>query len=732
MTQQDAENIISLQNDLASVEEKIAATTADLEKLRLPETTRQSTQISETTLADLPNQLEDLSFNLRHARLQPIIESNPQLKEALGAIRKEFGDKSPRYRQFEEMLDVLIHEKELFDSLQGAQKKLADLDAKVTKKVQTADDLANKKAEAWNKAQIQYDTDAAQRYWTLQYVDAAQQRLDKLNAISTRVRENLIKKKVNPKDMTWVNEVDMITAELSPVLAGMNNMKLEKNIQVIMTQRAEQLIEHQTLLAGLSDAQRNLAYARGLEQMIGRGASVNELVLAARRGNIPTEVLSGARIDEILKEGWVRLGGPYQNLQVTPEIAEIFQNAHRLIEPDAVRALSNFLGSYTKFFKAYATLSPGFHVRNAISNGMMLFFGGGRGEFLKEGLVVSRAWNEAQQGGKTWEQFLTSLPEAQRVHANVARMSTAASGGGVYSDAFNDIRNGDQWWNTKLNKVSQKFGQFADDHARFIFGYDASMQGFDTGMAAARTKRFFVDYQDVSTVDKALRQVIPFWMWTSRNLPLHVQNMWMNPKPYAIYNSIVRNMSDDKEGDIVPNYMKELGAFKLPFGKDLYANPDLGFNRIGTTMNDFSDPARLMSNVNPAIRVPIELMGNRQLYSNRPFSSTPVQVDGPLGSALQPLAQALGMGTTNKKGEKFINDKFFYGVRSAVPTLGTVERLVPSTETYQQRGTANQWLSFGGAPIKQVTEQMKASEFTRLKKSLEAFMNEQKAIGNTE
>ena len=736
MSQQDAENIISLQNDLAAVEEKIAATTADLEKLRLPETTRQSTQISETTLADLPNQLDDLSFNLRYAKLQPIVEANPQLKEALGAIMKEFGEKSPRYVQFAEMLSVLMFEREQFDALQLAQKSLADIDSKVTKKILTADEKVARKAEAWNKAQILYDTNAVQRYETSQYIDAAQQRLDKLNAISSRVRETLIKKKVNPKDMTWVNEVDMISAELTPLLSEMAQsksvVKMEKNMQVIMTQRAEQLIEHQTLLAGLSDAQRNLAYARGLKQMISRGATVNELVLGARMVNPPAEVLSGARIDEILKEGWVRLGGPYQNLQVTPEIAEIFQNAHRLIEPDAVRALSNFLGSYTKFFKAYATASPGFHVRNAISNGMMLFFGGGRGEFLKEGLVVSRKWNDAQAAKKTWEQFLQELPEAQRVHANVARMSTAASGGGVYSDAFNDIRNGDQWWNFKALKLSQQFGQFADDHARFIFGYDASMQGFDVGMAAARTKRFFVDYQDVSTADKALRQVIPFWMWTSRNLPLHVQNMWMNPKPYAIYNSIVRNMRDDKEGDVVPNYFRELGAFKLPFGKDLYANPDLGFNRIGTTLNEFSDPARLMSNVNPAIRVPIELMGNRQLYSNRPFSSTPVQVEGGLGSVLQPLAQALGMGTTNTKGEKFINDKFFYGTRSVIPTLGTLERLVPSTEAYQQRGTTNQWLGWAGAPVKQVTEQMKASEFTRLKKSLEAFMNEQKAIGNTE
>jgi hypothetical protein len=109
-----------------------------------------------------------------------------------------------------------------------------------------------------------------------------------------------------------------------------------------------------------------------------------------------------------------------------------------------------------------------------------------------------------------------------------------------------------------------------------------------------------------------------------------------------------------------------------------------------------------------------------------------VQVEGGLGSVLQPLAQALGLGTTNTKGEKFINDKFFYGVRSAIPTAGVVERLVPSTEAYQQRGTGNQWLGYIGAPVKQVTPQMKASELTRLKKSLEAFMNEQKAIGNIE
>jgi hypothetical protein len=160
----------------------------------------------------------------------------------------------------------------------------------------------------------------------------------------------------------------------------------------------------------------------------------------------------------------------------------------------------------------------------------------------------------------------------------------------------------------------------------------------------------------------------------------------------------------------------------------MYATPDFGFNRINAQVQEFKDPTRLLSNLNPILRLPVELAGGRQLYSNRPFSDTPVEVEGGISSAVQPLLEALGYGQTGPTGKKFVDDRAYYALRNLLPFLATAERLNPSIPTYQQRGTGNQFLGFLGAPVRQVTGQMQAGERIRRDKELQQAVNEQIAL----
>jgi len=280
-------------------------------------------------------------------------------------------------------------------------------------------------------------------------------------------------------------------------------------------------------------------------------------------------------------------------------------------------------------------------------------------------------------------------------------------------------------------KGSRKLGRWIEQHSRFMLAYDGVASGMDMTTSAARVKRFLVDYQDLSTADQYMRQIVPFWMWTSRNLPMQLQNMWLNPKAYLMYNNLKRNLEDRDSELPVPLWMRELGAFKLP-GTNFYATPDFGFNRVGQQIQELRDPSRLLSNVSPVLRLPIELTGGRQLYSGRQFSDQPIQVQDGAGALLQPLLALAGYGETTAEGKKFVNDKAYYALRNLIPFLGTAERLTPSIQTYQQRGYVNPLLGFLGVPTRQLTEQEQQSELARRKREIQNIVSKERTLQGNE
>ena len=170
-----------------------------------------------------------------------------------------------------------------------------------------------------------------------------------------------------------------------------------------------------------------------------------------------------------------------------------------------------------------------------------------------------------------------------------------------------------------------------------------------------------------------------------------------------------------------------MGAWKLPFGNNLYASPDLGFNRIQSDVNMLQDPARFLSNVNPLIRLPIELTGERQLFSNKRFSKTPVEVSGGAGAALQPLMEILLYGQTGPTGKKFVDDKAFYALRNILPMLSRSESLNPSIGTNPD--SPNPLYGLLGLPMRENSQQMQNNELMRRMFEMQSAVHNNKALG---
>ena len=371
---------------------------------------------------------------------------------------------------------------------------------------------------------------------------------------------------------------------------------------------------------------------------------------------------------KMLKDGWEVLGGKYPSIQASPELAELWKNASYFESPKFARELTNYIGGFTKFHKAYATFTPGFHVRNAIGNAVQFVLAGGKMENIRPATEIYVNWTKAYKKGITWEKFLeTEVEEQFKELANVGRYAMHGSGGGIFGDTFHAAHRGSKVYDNKATRWMGKWGQTSDNMSRFILGFDSAAQGMNRQMSTARVRKFYFDYEDLSNVDKVIKQIVPFWIWTSRNLPLQVENMWLNPKPYLIYNSFVRNIRDKEaeEQNPLPSFLQEVGAFTLP-GGSLYAAPDLNFTRVSQQAAQLGNPKKLATNFNPLLRVPLEQALGQNLYNDEEMATPQERLIAALQGLVVPVAT----------GDRLLNS---YG-----------------------KAKTNAWLGFGGSPIKDI------------------------------
>jgi hypothetical protein len=423
-----------------------------------------------------------------------------------------------------------------------------------------------------------------------------------------------------------------------------------------------------------------------------------------------------------IKDGFTTLekfGMP--NLQARESMIPIITNMSRFRQPEFVRGVNKFLGSYTGFFKAYALSTPGFVVRNVMTNTFSLYAAGAETKNLMKGLGLYRGWQDALKAG-TAKTFVDSLPEEEARLFNLAISAADATGYGRSGEAFAN-------WNpkratlasNKYTRFFRKYNETAEGSSRFMLAYDSAVQGYDMNMAAARVKRYLFDYVDVGRVDESLRGVVPFWFWMSRNLPMQTINRFANPRPYLLYTHLMQNLGQDSEDDIVPKWLRESGGVKL--GGDTFFSPDLGFNKMSEQFAMIADPKRLLGYVNPGLRVPLEVLGNTHLNTGVPFrAKAEGAIGGPLSPAVDALAAFMGQQRQMPSGAQGVTPKMNYAMSNLFPPLGQAEGVMPSSERGMENQT-NRLMGLFGIPLTIVTPGMKETENRRATLEQNALRN---------
>lgn len=470
----------------------------------------------------------------------------------------------------------------------------------------------------------------------------------------------------------------------------------------------------------------------------------------------------------------------YPGLIASPEVAEMIKNFRRLEDPKFATAINNAVGPLTQMFKSWVTATPGFHLRNGISNMFFMLSAGmdptnmvratriykAYSDFLKsqnlDGFLGMGVDETLEYGLRERAIRALELGKIEPTEANIANWFTTKEGKfaqrdyeakakidissimdafirspqyakikdkgllgiedkyaegmdvlagtqyglrGVIGDVFEDT--GSLGISGRLNNkagalnsasrimgkplgISRSAGNAIENWSRFALTYDGIARGMSPETAAARTAKYLIDYQDLSTLDRNVKSIIPFWMWTSRSFPLIVESSWANPRAYAWWNSVTRNMSDQEgmEDQKRPYYLRS--SFKLPFGRNIYGNPDFGYQKQEEAFGSLIDPRTILAGVSPVFRAPLEVALNEQFRTGQQIYSPTYDQGGTREQIEYLLKNISGVGSAAQRAANVVPGVL--NLAGTIPGLGGLQSAAGALETAPGIG------SYIGAP----------------------------------
>jgi hypothetical protein len=431
-----------------------------------------------------------------------------------------------------------------------------------------------------------------------------------------------------------------------------------------------------------------------------------------------TGELGGKMVDDIL-DGWEAIEA--LGVQVPAELLDTWRPNLLQLRNLAERGnLAKGYDWYMRFFKTYAMMSTGFVVRNAMSATVNNYIAGTTTRNIIRG---AKAMMAIEKKGANW---LDDFPEVERALLEQARKVAAASSGGQVDELAEPVI-GRTWAERSINnKVTgwfRKLNEKAEMAVRMPLALESLEQGMTFDQALARVKRYHFDYSDLSTLDEKAKKWVPFWIWTTRNIPLQIANQWTRPGVYLTHQKVQEAMPVDSN-IFLPRWMEEMNA--LGIGGTWVATPDLPFNRLSSQLAQFTNPQRLLGQVTPIVKVPLELIANKQFSTDIPFTEKYQEAKG-VDAAVAYLGDLLGfdwIGKRDKDGTLLISNKAQYIPNALVPTLSQAQRLsggaVGGKESYSERQLSSiaNWF---GVPIRNVGEQQQRGEAINRQFTLKDF-----------
>lgn len=379
----------------------------------------------------------------------------------------------------------------------------------------------------------------------------------------------------------------------------------------------------------------------------------------------------GGTIGKDTLEGWDEIAG--MGVQVPQELISIWKpNVEKLMsDPNMMKKVLKGYDWYVRFFKTYATSSIGFSVRNAMSATFMNYVAGVDTRSIVDGAKAAMAI------GKNPTKWLDEIADpAERGMWELAWKGTEATGRGFGDELAHPVIAkgvGEKIINNKYTRFFGRINENVERAVRLPMAIDSLRKGMDYDQMVERVTRYHFNYADLSGLDEVAMRFVPFWIWTSRNIPLQVANMVTRPSAYLTYDKI-RDASPPDANLFMPSWLSSMQPIGL--GGDKLLAFDLPFGRLEQSAKNLTSIEGLISQMSPAIKVPIETMvAGKQVGLGVPFTDKWEKARG-IDKAVAHLGELLGGNISRREdGELMINPRWQYAINSILPPVAKAERL---------------------------------------------------------
>lgn len=333
----------------------------------------------------------------------------------------------------------------------------------------------------------------------------------------------------------------------------------------------------------------------------------------------------------------------------------IYEYANKMGKIQLENDTNSLLNIYDRFLHLYklnvTAVSPGFHVRNAISNYFQNWLDTGSEVFNpKTNAEASQILKYSKGNGKSGK--IVSRFGKEYTYDEIIEYARRT---GVYDSGFfaSEVP---QKLNSKLDprvdsildkinplkdsfvpyEMGRNVGNIVENHARLTNFIANLKRGLDPDEAGEHTIKFLFDYGDLTDFEKNfMRRVIPFYTWARKNIPLQLEQMIEQPQKYAMIGkglkAIERGVPEEDRVD--KNYVNDFAQdwVQLPFttknleGREepVFWNPNLPYqdiSRIPNPLRPIESMKGLVSDLTPAIKIPLELMANKNMFFDSPIN----------------------------------------------------------------------------------------------------------------
>jgi hypothetical protein len=169
----------------------------------------------------------------------------------------------------------------------------------------------------------------------------------------------------------------------------------------------------------------------------------------------------------------------------------------------------------------------------------------------------------------------------------------------------------------KLVPSGYKFGIMVENNARLAHFLHMRKAGKTVAESAASVRKYLFNYNELSAFERGImRRTAFFYTFTRKNTPLMLEHI-MKPASRMWAAGVGKTGQDF---DDLPEWVKDAGVFVLskPQGDSedgLFRTLDLGL-----PISEFVQP-KIMSRLNPLLRVPLEISTNRDFFTGRELST---------------------------------------------------------------------------------------------------------------